>query len=153
MRATSDGGTVTTNGDLIRIENANSATLYLVAATSFKNFQDISGDPDKRCAQMTAHIQASNYEQLLARHEADYQKLFGRVTLNLGGNDNANLPTDKRVQMVKTGGLDGDPSLATLYFQYGRYLLISSSRPGGQPANLQGIWNDELIHRGNANGR
>ncbi len=144
VRATSDGGTVTTNGDSIRVENANSATLYLVAATSFKNFQDISGDPDKRCAQMMDHVQISSYEQLLARHEADYHSLFGRVTLDLGRSDRAGLPTDQRVQMVKTSGLDGDPSLATLYFQYGRYLLISSSRPGGQPANLQGIWNDEL---------
>jgi alpha-L-fucosidase 2 len=144
VRAASDGGTVTMNGDSIRVENANSATLYLVASTSFKNFQDISGDPGKRCAQMMDHVQTSSYEQLLARHEADYQKLFGRVTLDLGSSDRASLPTDQRVAQVKASGLDGDPSLAALYFQLGRYLLISSSRPGGQPANLQGIWNDQL---------
>ncbi|HEY3761661.1 MAG TPA: glycoside hydrolase N-terminal domain-containing protein [Verrucomicrobiae bacterium] len=144
VRATSDGGTVTTNGDSIKVENANSATLYLVAATSFKNFQDISGDPDKRCEQQMAQIQKSSYEQLLTRHEADYRNLFGRVTLDLGSSDQMSQPTDKRVQLVKASGLDGDPSLAALYFQYGRYLLISSSRPGGQPANLQGIWNEQL---------
>ena len=66
------------------------------------------------------------------------------MNLDLGHTDRAELPTDQRLQQVKSAGLDGDPALAALYFQYGRYLLISSSRPGGQPANLQGLWNEEL---------
>lgn len=139
-----DGGTITTNGNIIVVENANSATLLLVAATSFKNFQDISADPDERCAQTLAKIQNPNFDSLLSRHLADYQNLFGRVTLNLGRTDRADLPTDQRLEQIKISGLDGDPALAALYFQYGRYLLISSSRPGGQPANLQGLWNDQL---------
>ena len=138
------GGTVATNGNVIAVENANSAMLLLVAATSFKNFQDISGDPDERCEQALAKIQNPNFDALLSRHLADYKNLFGRMTLDLGNTDRADLPTDKRLELVKTSGLDGDPALAALYFQYGRYLLISSSRTGGQPANLQGLWNDQL---------
>ncbi|MGH7951726.1 MAG: glycoside hydrolase family 95 protein, partial [Limisphaerales bacterium] len=144
VRVICDGGTVATNGNSVVVENANSATLLLVAATSFKNFQDISGNPDKRCAQMLAHADKLSFDKLLSRHRADYQNLFGRVTLNLGATDRADLPTDKRLESVKVSGLDGDPALAALYFQYGRYLLIASSRAGGQPANLQGIWNDQL---------
>ncbi|HEY1717558.1 MAG TPA: glycoside hydrolase N-terminal domain-containing protein [Verrucomicrobiae bacterium] len=138
------GGTVTTNGNVIAVENADSAMLILVAATSFKNFQDISGDPGKLCEQDLIKIQNPDFDALFSRHLADYQNLFGRVTLNLGRTDRADLPTDKRLEQIKTSGLDGDPSLAALYFQYGRYLLISSSRAGGQPANLQGLWNDNL---------
>jgi len=144
VRVISDGGTVATNGNSITVANANGITLLLVAATSFKNFQDISGDPEQRSTQMLAHADGLSFENLLSRHLADYQNLFGRVTLDLGSTERANLPTDQRLAMVKTSGLDGDPALAALYFQYGRYLLISSSRPGGQPANLQGLWNDQL---------
>jgi alpha-L-fucosidase 2 len=144
LRVVAGGGTVTTNGNFITVEKADSATLLLVAATSFKNFQDISADPDKRCAQTLAAAGRSDFSTLLSRHEADFQNFFGRVTLNLGRTSRANLPTDERLQQVKTSGLDGDPALAALYFQYGRYLLISSSRAGGQPANLQGLWNEDL---------
>jgi alpha-L-fucosidase 2 len=144
VRVLCDGGTVTTNGTVIVVENANSATLLLVAATSFKNFQDISAKPDERCGQTLAKVSRSGFDALLSRHLADYRQLFDRVTLNLGRTDRADLPTDERLNQVKTTGLEGDPALAALYFQYGRYLLISSSRPGGQPANLQGLWNDQL---------
>lgn len=144
VRVLADGGTVTTNGNVISVANANSATLLLVAATSFKNFQDISADPDACCAQALAKIGKREYPELIARHLVDYRQLFDRATLNLGRTDRADLPTDERLNQVKISGLDGDPALAALYFQYGRYLLISSSRPGGQPANLQGIWNDQL---------
>jgi alpha-L-fucosidase 2 len=144
VRVLCDGGTVTTNGTVIVVENANSATLLLVAATSFKNFQDISAKPDERCGQTLAKVSQSGFDALLSRHLADYRQLFDRVTLNLGRTDRADLPTDERLNQVKTTGLEGDPALAALYFQYGRYLLISSSRPGGQPANLQGLWNNQL---------
>jgi alpha-L-fucosidase 2 len=139
-----DGGTMTTNGKAIKIENANSATLFLVAATSFKNFQDISGNPAKRCAHDLAEVSAKPYHAVLAAHETDFRSLFQRAKLDLGYTPRADLPTNERLNAVKKSGLDGDPAFAAMYFQYGRYLLISSSRPGGQPANLQGLWNEEL---------
>jgi len=144
VRVINSGGTLTTNGNTISVENADSATLLLVAATSFKNFQDISGDPAARCVGHLARIGTRQYDTILANHEADHRYLFQRVKLDLGRSDRANLPTDQRIQRVKTDGLAGDPALAALSFQYGRYLLIASSRPGGQPANLQGLWNQEL---------
>ncbi len=144
VRVTTEGGTVRTNGDTLSVEHADSATVLLVAATSFRNFQDIGANPDARCARALAALAGRDYPALLARHEADYQKLFDRLTLNLGRTDRADLPTDERLKRVQEFGLAGDPALAALYFQFGRYLLIASSRPGGQPANLQGIWNDQL---------
>ena len=144
VRVFSQGGTMTTNENVITVEKADSATLVLVAATSFKNFQDITADPAKTCAEDLANIGKLDFTNLLAGHLADYQKLFGCVSINLGTNEAADLPTDERLKKIRTAGLDTDPALAALYFQYGRYLLIASSRPGGQPANLQGIWNEEL---------
>ena len=144
VRVICDGGTVTTNGNAIVVENANSATLFLVAATSFKNYQDISGDPAKQCATQLENVSRKSFDSVRAAHLADYRSLFQRVSLSLGPIANPELPTDARLNSIKRDGLDTDPALAALYFQYGRYLLISSSRPGGQPANLQGLWNEEL---------
>lgn len=144
------GGHVTSDGASLHVAGADSATILLVAATSFRNFQDISADPVARCertlaALPTARPESAAYASLLARHEADHEALFNRVHINLGTSPAAALPTDERVRRLKSeGGLDADPALAALYFQYGRYLLISSSRPGSQPANLQGIWNELL---------
>lgn len=144
VRVICDGGTVKTNGNVIAVENANSATLFLVAATSFKSFQDISGDPAKRCAKDITAVSRKSFDSVLAAHLTDFRNLFRRVSLDLGGAQKSRTPTDERLQAVKKDGLQGDSGLAALYFQYGRYLLISSSRPGGQPANLQGLWNEEL---------
>ena len=144
VRVVCDGGSVTTNGNIITVANADAATVYLVAATSFKNFQDISGDPAKICIQNLDRISAKNFAAVCTNYLADYQNLFGRVSLDLGRTPAADGPTDVRLKNVRTAGLASDPALAALYFQYGRYLLIASSRPGGQPANLQGLWNDEL---------
>ena len=138
------GGQITMNDNVITVKNADSATLFLTAATSFKNFQDISADPGQRCAADMAKVSQRNFDAILADHLADHRNLFRRVTIDLGRTDRAGLATDERLQQVKNSGLDGDPALAALYFQYGRYLLIASSRPGGQPANLQGLWNQEL---------
>jgi alpha-L-fucosidase 2 len=138
------GGNATTNGNAIVVGNADSATVLLTAATSFKNFQDISADPAIRCAENLAKARKRGFDTLLASHLADYRSLFRRVTLDLGRTDRADLPTNERLSRVRTNGLDGDPALAALHFQYGRYLLIASSRPGGQPANLQGLWNELL---------
>jgi alpha-L-fucosidase 2 len=144
VRVINSGGSIATNGNAITVEKADSVTLFLTAATSFKNFQDISGDPGRRCANDMAKVSPRNFDVILADHLADYRSLFRRVSLNLGHTEQADLPTDKRLEQVKASGLEGDPALAALYFQYGRYLLISSSRPGGQPANLQGVWNELL---------
>ena len=144
VRVINTGGQMdATNGE-ITVKNADAVTLLLSAATSFKSFQDISADPDQRCAAVMANVANRNYHDLLAAHEADYQSLFGRVKLDLGHTARSNLPTDERLQAVKQSGLEGDPAFAALYFQYGRYLLIASSRAGGQPANLQGLWNEQL---------
>lgn len=136
-----DGGKVDCSAGRIKVTGANSATLILAAATSFKNFQDVSGDPARASAQNLAAVRKKNWEQLRAAHLADHQNLFLRVTLDLGSNNNASLPTDERLRRAPNSN---DPGLAALVFQYGRYLLIASSRAGGQPANLQGIWNDKI---------
>jgi len=137
-------GRMSTGGNSITVEKADDVTLLLTAATSFKTFQDISGDPEQRCAGVLAKLATRSYDELLAAHLADYQSLFQRVQLDLGHTAAANQPTDARLRAVKKAGLDTDPALAALYFQYGRYLLIASSRAGGQPANLQGLWNADL---------
>jgi alpha-L-fucosidase 2 len=144
VRVVNTGGEVTTNGDAITVKNADIVTVILSAATSFKNFQDISADPDERCAEVMAKAGQRDYGQMLAAHLADYQHLFGRMKLDLGHSTRGGLPTDERLKEIKESGLGGDPAFAALYFNYGRYLLISSSRAGGQPANLQGLWNEEL---------
>jgi alpha-L-fucosidase 2 len=144
VRVVSDGGSITTNGNVIVVANASSATLFLVAATSFKNFQDISADPGKVCVKDLAEVSKQNFTDALSKHLADYQKLFHGVQIDLGRTAAADLPTDERLKKVRTTGLESDPALAALHFQYGRYLLIASSRPGGQPANLQGVWNELL---------
>jgi len=141
LRAVVKGGNVTVNDDEIKIENADSATLILAAATSFKNFKDISADPAVRCEAVMKAVAKKDYDALRQAHVADHQRLFRRVQLDLGQTDAARLPTDQRLKGVAK---EPDPQLAVLYFQFGRYLLIASSRPGTQPANLQGIWNDQL---------
>lgn len=135
-------GTLTADSDGLRIEDCSEATLRLVAATNFVHYDDISGDPAARCEEALAGLSDRSYAELKARHLADYRELFQRVSMNLGFLDSSYRPTDQRVQTFKE---DNDPSLVALVFQYGRYLLISSSRPGSQPANLQGIWNHKLL--------
>ena len=158
------GGSVKAEGDAIKVENADTVTLLLVAATDFVNFQDITGDPAQRCEDYLAKIAGKSYDDLRAAHVADHQKLFNRVALDLGAGDRSNQPTDQRLKQLRTAanpsastaknapvpaalgssGLDSDPAFAALFFQYGRYLLIASSRAGSQPANLQGVWNEKL---------
>lgn len=141
VRVVTDGGKVTVAENAITVEQANSATLVLASATSFVNYQDITGDPAARCVTTLAAVKGQPFDALLKAHLADYQKLFGRVTIDLGASDAAGLPTDER---LKKNLEKPDPGLAALLFQYGRYLLISCSRLGGQPANLQGLWNDQM---------
>ncbi|MBV9864574.1 MAG: glycoside hydrolase N-terminal domain-containing protein [Abitibacteriaceae bacterium] len=141
LRATAQGGQVTVADDGITVQNANAVTLVLTGATNFKNFQDISANPTQRCDGFMQAVAHKPYESLLRAAVADHQNLMRRVTLDLGHTPAANLPTDERLKQSAT---TEDPQLSVLYFQYGRYLLVGSSRPGGQPANLQGLWNDSL---------
>jgi alpha-L-fucosidase 2 len=136
LRAFAQGGSVRTQLDHVIVDKADSATLLLAAATDFRH-----PDPDAACAR---YLRAASkpYAQLRSGHVLDHQKLFRRVRLWLGGDDLSALPTDERLKRMQEGA--DDPQLVALYFQYGRYLLMGSSRPGSMAANLQGIWNDSL---------
>jgi alpha-L-fucosidase 2 len=139
LRVIAEGGSVEAQGGELAVTGANAATLLLAGATSFKNFRDASADPRQRNDETLRAIGSKSYDALLAEHVADYQRLFRRVSLDLGATPAARYPTRLRIRNFAGGN---DPALVALLFQYGRYLLISSSRPGGQPANLQGLWND-----------
>ncbi len=134
-------GTVTAEGSSLRVDEATSATLYIVAATNFVNYQDVSGDAEKKNKQTLASLHGKSYKQLLKAHQKKYQEQYNRVSLTLPTSENSTLETDKRLAAF-SGGKDMD--MVSLMMQYGRYLLISSSQPGGQPANLQGVWNDKV---------
>ena len=121
------------------VRNARTTTLLISAATSYVNFRDTSGDPVTVARQRNEQASRKPYARLKADHIKDYQSLFGTVSVDLGRTPAADLPTDERIVAADTAD---DPALAALYLQYARYLLISSSRPGTQPANLQGIWNE-----------
>ena len=121
---------------LLSVTNANSATIYIAMATNFVNYKDISGNPSER-NKISMKNAGKNYARALQAHINVYQKYYNRVSLNLGRTSQADKPTDVRVKEFATSN---DPHLVALYFQFGRYLLISSSQPGGQPANLQGLW-------------
>jgi len=144
LQVVTDGGTVTGDERMLTVAGADSAILLLVAATSFKSFENISADPARRCGADLSNLAKLTYEKLRDEHIKDHQNLFRRTSLDLGRNENADLPTDQRQRQLKDSPLENDPALATLHMQYGRYLLIASSRPGTQPANLQGVWNDQL---------
>lgn len=133
------GGSLQVRGERIEIEGADEVVLLITAATSYRRYNDVSGDPEAITRRQLAAAQQRGFEALRAAHVAEHQRLFRRVAIDLGRTDAVQLPTDERIENFANGG---DPALAALYHQFGRYLLISSSRPGSQPANLQGIWND-----------
>jgi alpha-L-fucosidase 2 len=136
-----EGGTVTAKEGSLIVAGADSVTLLVSCGTSYVNWQNAGGDPSVRAQGDLKSAAGKSYAELRVRHLADYQALYRRVTIDLGTGDNAKLATDER---VKKFGEGNDPSLASLFYQFGRYLLIASSRPGSQPANLQGLWNDSL---------
>jgi alpha-L-fucosidase 2 len=156
LRAVVEGGTAGAEEDgTIGVDGADAVTLLLVAATSFVRFDDISADPAERCAISLEKLRHRPYADIRAEHIADHRRLFGACRLDLGRTPAADQPTDLRLARLvagveateRAGGdiaavLAHDPALVALYFQWGRYLLIASSRAGGQPANLQGIWNE-----------
>jgi alpha-L-fucosidase 2 len=138
--APSSGRIVLGDGQ-ITVTGADSALLLIAAATSSKSYKDVTGDPEALTKDAIAKAGTKSFEALLKDHVAAHQRLFRRVTLDLGTTAAASRPTDERIRDPNKAN---DPQLAALYFQFGRYLLISSSRPGCQPANLQGIWNDSM---------
>ncbi|MEE4116133.1 MAG: glycoside hydrolase family 95 protein [Marinilabiliaceae bacterium] len=140
LRAESEGGNVRTNGIDLLVENASALTLYLVAATNFINYNDVSADVDERIENYLEGIKGLSYNDIKSEAIKDYQELFNRVSLELPESSGSYLPTDKRMKLLAE---QPDPSLAALAYNFGRYVLISSSRPGTQPANLQGIWNKD----------
>lgn len=135
-------GTVKTEGNQISVSGAKTATIYLAAATNYVSYKDVSGNPEQKVQEKLAKAENKKFDQVYVAHLTDYQKLFGRFDVQFTENDRVKLPTNERI--IEFNKNPDDPQLLALYIQYGRYLLISSSRPGTQPANLQGIWNDQL---------
>jgi alpha-L-fucosidase 2 len=134
------GQTHAEKGSIV-VSNAFAALLFIAAATSYRSYKDASGDPTAIVREQIRLASQKTFFSMRAAHMREHQRLFQRVKLDLGRTAAADLPTDQRPAKFLQGL---DPHLATLYFQYGRYLLISSSRPGSQPANLQGIWNPSM---------
>jgi alpha-L-fucosidase 2 len=145
LRVLANGGEVVAGDRCLCVVGADSVILLLSAATSYDGPDKSPGlegvDPSEKARTHLEAAAAKPYKVLLETHVADHQRLFRRVALDLGVTDSIYLPTDRRIAGFRDGN---DPQLAALLFQYGRYLLIASSRPGTQPANLQGIWNDQM---------
>ena len=141
IKIMNNGGEIESNKDSISVSQADSVTILIAAATSYKSYNDVSADPAQMTKKCIGRAIKKPYKSIRKDHIKDYQELFNRVGIDLGATDAVNMPTDQR---IKGSSYTNDPQLAALYFQFGRYLLISSSRPGSQPANLQGIWNDSM---------
>jgi alpha-L-fucosidase 2 len=139
-------GKISAENGILKVQGADSVLIKIIAHTSFKGFKCEPGtegkDTEILCNETIEKIKEKTFEELYAAHLKEYKDLFGRVEFNLGEDENYKIPTNKRLEKVING--EEDLSLIPLYFQYGRYLLMSSSRKGSQPANLQGIWNEDL---------
>ena len=141
VRVLAQGGQTSAETDAVSVHNADSAVVLVAIATSYKNFADTSADPAAVVERQINAAGNKDFAELLNSHVTEHQRLFRRMQLNLGETEAMRLPTNDR---IKAFDKSNDPQLAALYFQFGRYLLISCSRPGTQPANLQGIWNDSM---------
>jgi alpha-L-fucosidase 2 len=140
LKAVAEGGAVSVDWDELRVKDADRVTLLIAAATNFVNYKDVGADPAARVGTVMGSVAGKTFEAIKAAHVKEHQRLFRRVEMRFPATANSALPTDERLK-----GFDGtnDPALGALVFQFGRYILISSSRPGTQPANLQGIWNKD----------
>jgi alpha-L-fucosidase 2 len=146
-KVVTEGGTSKQQNGQLVVSNANAVTIYLSEATSFNGFNKSPGkegkDPSIEAKSNLSKALQKSYAQLKSTHVKDYQALFNRVELNLGSNaEKLKLPTDERLKQYAASPTDYQ--LQTLYYQFGRYLMIASSRPGSRPTNLQGIWNDNV---------
>lgn len=141
IKAVPEGGTMKTDGVDLIIENANAVTLYFAAATNFVNYKDVSANQHQRVEDYFTKIKGKSYTAIFEAALADYKQYFDRVSLQLPITENSLLPLPERIQKIQTSP---DPSLSALSYNFGRYLMIASSRPGTEPANLQGIWNDDM---------
>jgi len=135
------GGKIILDETSIRVEGADEATIFISIGTNFIKYNDISGNAKEVSLKYLNKAKTKQYQVIKSNHIKEYRKYFDRVKLDLGYTDSIKNTTDKRIKDFAKGN---DPQLVSLYFQFGRYLLISSSRPGNQPANLQGIWNNSL---------
>ncbi len=143
LSARLEGGQCDAANSALAIKNANAVTLVMALATSFVNYHDISADPQARCKEVLAAVAGKDFSTLDRRHVEDFRGLMSRVQLQIGDASANEKPTDERLKAVRAGGRD--VNLEALAFQFGRYILASSSRIGGQPANLQGIWDEALL--------
>ncbi|MDE6858770.1 MAG: glycoside hydrolase family 95 protein, partial [Alistipes sp.] len=142
IAVTADSGEVTAADGRLTVEGATQAVIYISTATNFIDYLNVGGDESARAEKYLSDAMRHSCDESLAAHERAYRTLFDRVSFRLGDGGAPDIDTSERIARFNGGG---DPSLAALMFQYGRYLLISSSQPGGQPANLQGVWNDRLL--------
>jgi alpha-L-fucosidase 2 len=145
LRAIPAGGRLSSGEDGLRIEGGDAVTFLVAAATSHVNYRDITADASAACEKIHSRLADADYASLRRRHEDNVRALMGRVQLKVGDGYRDETPTDERLKAVRDGAID--PGLEALCFQFGRYLLVASSRAGGQPANLQGIWNESVSPR------
>ena len=137
------GGQVSSSNGIISVVGADEATVYVTVGTNVKSYKDITGDEEVQSTDRLHQAMALGYQALKAQHEQEYHQYYNRVTLDLGQDCYADVPTDKRIERFSTRT---DNHLVATYFQFGRYLLISSSQPDNMnPANLQGLWNDKML--------
>jgi alpha-L-fucosidase 2 len=141
VKVLADGGSLNASSNAVAVTNAQSVTILIAAATSYRNYQDTSSDPEAITKAQIAAAEAKSFDTVFVAHVREHQRLFRRVSLDLGSSDAMQLPTNERIENFHNGK---DPQFAALYFQFGRYLLLSCSRPGGQAATLQGLWNDSM---------
>ncbi|MFI5194072.1 MAG: glycosyl hydrolase family 95 catalytic domain-containing protein [Chitinophagales bacterium] len=141
LKIKTSGGTLSVTDTSLQIQNADSACLFISIASNYINYRNLGGDEKERASHYLSGAYGKTYAELYKNHLEAYQHFFNRVKLDLGTTAASKNPTDQRLREFAGGD---DPQLVSLYFQFGRYLLISSSEPGGQPANLQGIWNNKM---------
>jgi alpha-L-fucosidase 2 len=141
IKVVPEGGSISADNAKLHIKNADAATLYFVAATNFVNYKDVSGDETKRVEDDLSGLDTRESKKIIEDAITDYKSYFDRVNLSLPTTQASYLPTNERLESIQ---VTPDPQLSSLAYNFGRYLLISSSRPGTQPANLQGIWNKDM---------
>jgi alpha-L-fucosidase 2 len=136
-----EGGSLSATDTSLSVNGADAATIYVSIATNFVRYDDLGGDATARAERYLESASRRSFDELIEAHVADHRRYFDRVSLDLGATEGTALPTDERIAAFDPAR---DPQLVSLYFQFGRYLLIASSRPGTQPANLQGLWNRDM---------